>query len=86
MVPAMTDSGFALGQCWQGHPAYIQGLRTKLDGLMKNMGAQVSGADLNVNERGATFAMAPNIELAGRWQEPLVQHAVRQAAIERTAA
>ena len=64
---------------WRGHLDHIEGLRTKLDGLMKNMGAQVSGADLTVNERGATFAMAPNIELAGQWQEQLLQHAVRQA-------
>ena len=64
---------------WQGHLDHIRGLRTKLDRLMKDMGARVSGADLNVNEKGATFTMAPNIELAGRWQEQLLHHAVRQA-------
>ena len=74
----MTDDGSALGLCWQGHLDYIQVLQTKLDRLMKDMGAQVSSADLTVNERGATFAMAPNIELAGQWQEQLLQHAVRQ--------
>ena len=71
---------------WQGHLDYIQGLRTKLDGLMKDMGAQVSGVDLKVNETGATFAMAPNIELAGQWQEQLVQHVVRRATAKRSKA
>ena len=53
---------------------------------MKDMGAQVSGADLTVNERGATIAMAPIIELAGRWQKQLLQHAVRRATTRRKAA